>query len=192
MGIEADQSVKLAKASRVHSRGDRLTACGAAPDSLAKFVALRRASSRLSRFGGDLSREQIEAARSQLGAGEMIEPPRPYGGRLAALRICHHHQLNETFRTSGWSLESVGSFPARGTRCRSSSGPPQLTAQGGSLSEIDVRERLPGGVLHDEARRCAPRLSKVAGSGERRAWGDGPVLLPRFGVCTWLVCGARH
>jgi len=48
-----------------------------------------------------------------------------------------------------WHL--LGPSGPDGTRCRSASGPPQLTAQGASL-EIDLRKRLPGGVPHDEAR----------------------------------------
>ena len=67
-----------------------------------------------------------------------------------------------------WHL--LGPFRPDGTRCRSSSGPPQLTAQGAPL-EMDVRKRLPGGVLNDEARISVlverPRRPEAA-RGKRR------------------------
>ena len=123
------------------------TSCVLGADDPGRGSTLKRGS------GLNLNREQIEAARSQLGGwGDDRAAEAVRRSVLAALRICHHHQLNETFRTSGGNWAFVGSFPARwNARCRSSSGPPQLTAQGAPL-EIDVRKRLPGGVLHDEAR----------------------------------------
>ena len=102
--------------------------------------------------GLNLSREQIEAARSQLGSlGDDRAAEAVRRSVLAALRICHHHQLNETFRTSGGSLAFVGSFPARWNAVPQLLWPAALTAQGAPL-EIDVRKRLPGAVPDNEAR----------------------------------------
>jgi hypothetical protein len=110
--------------------------------------------------GMNLSREQIEAARSQLGSlGDDRAAEAVGRSVLAALRICHHHQLNETFRTNGGSLAFVGSFPARWNAV------PQLLWP----TEIDVRERLPAGVLHDEARIVV----LIDGPGRREAASGG-------------------
>jgi len=84
------------------------TSCVLRADDAGRGSTLKRGS------GMNLSREQIEAARSQLeGWGDDRAAEAVRRSVLAALRICHHHQLNETFRTSGGSLAFVGSFRAR-------------------------------------------------------------------------------
>ena len=101
----------LASKARPSPRPRRMTlatSCVLSADDAGRGSILKRGS------GLNLGREQIEAARSQLeGWGDDRAAEAVRRSVLAALRICHHHQLNETFRTSGGSLAFVGSFRAR-------------------------------------------------------------------------------